>query len=142
MDGRTTHSRSTIPRNVAQRSLQKSQKRRAFSPEICDRAPRGLVVAIQEASARGRREVARRTNSASPQMLRQKRQTELAGATVRAVEDFLPRIAGDAEDFVHLLHALETLTGGGDGKNIVTLARFHEQGTRRDEPGDEIGRAD
>jgi hypothetical protein len=60
-------------------------------------------------------------------MLRQKRQTELAGETVRAVEDFLRRIAGDAEDFVHLPHALETLTGGGDGKNVVTLARFHEQ---------------
>ena len=36
MDGRTTHSRFTIPTNSARRSLLEFQKRRAFSPKTCD----------------------------------------------------------------------------------------------------------
>src|ERR1035441_10398691 len=38
MDGRTTHSRFTIPTNSARRSLLEFQKRRAFSPKTRDGA--------------------------------------------------------------------------------------------------------
>ena len=72
------------------------------------------------------------------QVLRQERQAALAPEAVRTVEGFLLRERGGVEDFVDLLHALEALAAGGDRKDVVLLARFHEQRPRRDQARDVV----
>src|ERR1051326_7779104 len=69
-------------------------------------------------------------------MLRHKRQAALPPETVRAIEGLVLDHPVGPENFIDLAYPLETRAAGGNGEDVVALARFRDQRPRRDQPGD------
>src|SRR5262249_30002529 len=71
-------------------------------------------------------------------MLLEKRESFLAVKAVRIIERLLLRAVSYPKYFVDFLHAREAGAAGLDREDVVALARFGEQRTRRDQAGDVV----
>src|SRR5689334_21858965 len=69
-------------------------------------------------------------------MARQEGKAVHARETVRAIKCRLLNHARGVKYLVNPLYPRETLPAGGNRENIILLARFHEQRTRRDQSRD------